>query len=121
GEARTGDSGLDTAAGVGRLRRHAVPGRPLRRPARGDAEASLAATGGVFAGAGGVLLVVDVLRRGRHRGTHRPRVFADLPWAAAAVAVRLAAAGAAGAGLRRAAHHLDRRFPVLALRSRAGA
>ena len=75
---------------------------------------------GVLAGAGGVLLVVDVLWRGRHRRAHRARLPADLPRPAADAAVRLAHPGAAGADLRRAPHRLHRRLPVLALRPRAG-
>ena len=39
----------------------------------------MAAAGGLQPGAGGVLLVVDVLRRGRQRGAQRHRLSADLP------------------------------------------
>src|SRR5688572_123138 len=82
-EMTAGDSGLAAAAGFGGLCRRAVRGGLSRRPARHGVPGEVAAAGGLLAGAGGVLLVVDLLRRGRHRLAHRPGIPAHLSWPAA--------------------------------------
>src|SRR5690606_14093341 len=115
------DVRLAPVAGGACLRGPAVHGRLAGRTPSGAGAGATGAAGGLHAGAGGVLLVVDVLRRGRHRRAHRSGLPADLPRPDPVAAVRLADPGAAGAGLGPPPHRLDRRLPVLALRPRARA
>src|SRR5690606_29189714 len=82
-------AGLGPVAGVGRLCRAAVRGGVDRRPLSALSAATLAATAGLQPGAGGLLLVLDLLRRGRHRGALGHRLPADLPGSDAAAPVRL--------------------------------
>src|SRR5690606_39576475 len=84
------DSGMDPDAGLGGLCRPAVRGGLVGRPPAALSQPAVAAAAGVFAGAGGVLLVLDLLWRGRHRRQVGPGLPADLPGADPAVRVRLA-------------------------------
>src|SRR5690606_19617571 len=83
------DFQLDVAARFARLRRAAVRRGVVGRPPADVPGPAVAAAAGLQPGAGRVLLVVDVLRRGRHRGALRHRLPADLPGAVADADVRL--------------------------------
>ncbi len=119
--ARTHDVGLDPAVGGACLRRPAVHRRLAGRTPAAAGAGTARARHRLCPGAGGVLLVVDLLRRGRNRRARRTGVPADLPGADPAAAVRLAHPRAAGAGLDPPPDRLDRRLPVLTLRTRARA
>src|SRR5512146_1318112 len=82
------DRWLAIAARLARLCRGIVRAGVLRRSPPAVSEPHLVAPAGLQHGAGRVLLVVDVLRRGRHRSRLEPVVPADLPWADPAVRVR---------------------------------
>src|SRR3546814_12790314 len=74
---------LDIAAGLRGLRRAAVRGGLVGRPPSAVFDGShLAAAAGLQPVAGGLLLVVDVLRRGRYGHAHRLRQFRDPPGSA---------------------------------------
>src|SRR5690606_6007869 len=88
---------MDAAPGVGRLCRDPVRGGMGRRPLSAVSATLMAAAGRLQPGARGVLLVLDLLRRGRLGGAQRHRLPADLSGPAAAVAVRLAHPGTSGA------------------------
>ncbi|KAG0946168.1 hypothetical protein G6F31_014358 [Rhizopus arrhizus] len=81
----------------------------------------MAAAGGLQPGAGGVLLVVDLLRRGGHRRAQRCGLSADLYRPLAAAAVRLAHHRAPGADRAQPERGLHRRFHLFAFRPLAAA
>ena len=101
---------LDPVAGVGRLCRVAVRRGVVGRPSPAVSEPAVAATGGLQPGPGRLLLLVDLLRRGRQRGAPRHRLPADLPGPAAAVRVRLADHRTPGTDRAQPEHGLHRRL-----------
>src|SRR5690554_6256865 len=96
------------AGGVAAVRGAAVRSGLLRRPPAAVSGTHRAAPDRLQPGAGGLLLLVDVLWRGRHRGGVRLELPADLSGADPAVRVRHRGLEAPGAGGARTEHHVDR-------------
>jgi len=95
--------------------RTAVRGGVVGRPAPDVSGSSVVAAGGLQPCLGGVLLVVDVLRRGRFGGALWHRLSADLSRPAADADVRLAHHRAAGLDRAQRERGLDRRLHLLTL------
>ncbi len=118
---RTRGLQLGSAAGLGCLCRAAVRRGVVGRPTADVPRPAVAAAGGLQPGAGRVLLVVDLLRRGRHRRAQRRGLPAHLHRPAAAAVVRLAHHRAPGADRAQPERGVHRRFHFLALRPLAAA
>ncbi len=118
---RGDDQRLGASAGVGGLCRPAVRRRLSRRPPPAVSDATAAAAAGVQPGAGGVLLVVDVLRRGRQRDHLGLELLRHLPRADPAVRAGAAPDRAHDPHRQGPEHHLDRRLHRLAVRQVAAA